>query len=238
MDNQLLQIFIERYYLNGLNNKAKITTSEHNTIARVMTENKSLVSKVLYKNSDMFPDGEIGIFDTDQLLKLLGLYDNTDEKFSVEFDVRDDTPYAILMSGSNNVSSKYMLADPEVIEDSPEIRQIDTWDVEFTMTEQEVKTFTKARSALSNAKLLFVEKNDIFMGNNEYGTNKVTLTIQDYSADSLSGHIKFDLDNFKEVVSVLKKDIKVQVMNDGLMRVFLEDDHFHCEYYLSSIVSD
>ena len=64
-----LQSFISKYYLNGINNKVKWRIKDNSLT--VYAGEKGSVKVVLNKFD--FEDGELGIFDTDKLNKLLNI---------------------------------------------------------------------------------------------------------------------------------------------------------------------
>ena len=72
MQKTKLNRFIQKYNLNGNVNRVKWTAKDNILATSFVTEDKSLMGNVSVSNFQ-FDDGDIGVYTTDQLVKLLGV---------------------------------------------------------------------------------------------------------------------------------------------------------------------
>ena len=72
MDKQLLTSVIEKYYLNGINEKVKWTVKDKKVQILFTSQLKDLAGSVEADEFDL-EDCTLGIYDTNKLLKLVGI---------------------------------------------------------------------------------------------------------------------------------------------------------------------
>ena len=78
MNKSKLVSFINKYYLNGTVNSVVLKTNadKKQLSTRFISSDKNLLGELTMDNWD-FETSEVGIYSTDQLLKLLGVLDET-----------------------------------------------------------------------------------------------------------------------------------------------------------------
>ena len=97
MNKSKLVSFINKYYLNGTVNSVvlKSNSDKKQLSARFISGDKNLLGELSMDNWD-FETSEIGIYSTDQLLKLLGVLD-------------DDIRVHLTKAGDKAISLKVMI---------------------------------------------------------------------------------------------------------------------------------
>ena len=110
MNKSKLSRFVEKYHLSGNVNSVALTTNENVLSTRFMSGDKSLLGELSMTNWK-FDKSEVGVYDTEQFVKLLGvLGDNID----LELSSSGDKAVALKISDSD-ASVNYMLSDLSVI---------------------------------------------------------------------------------------------------------------------------
>jgi hypothetical protein len=227
--------FFESFYLNGLNESTLIKTEDGISKVNTRTPSNTLMTMIEYKNKT-FPDGDVGFYNNDQFSKFLSLFNS--DKLNLSFDKKNDQHIKAKLSGNDKLSVDYYLADPSIFPIEKVIKQLNNWEINLKLTGEETTNFLKARNALSTATLLYVGK-DIFIGNEEYGSNRITINISDYTNEiGMDEYLKFNLDDVKSVIGVLQEGITIKVSSLGLMEISWQRDNLSCKYYLTQIVSD
>ena len=67
-----LESIVEKYYLNGLVERTRLTISNNAVEIKFINDNKNLTGKIIAGEFE-FKDSEIGIYDTTQFLKLVSI---------------------------------------------------------------------------------------------------------------------------------------------------------------------
>ena len=142
MKKLYLEDVIEKYYLNGLVERVKIEVVDKTLTTKFISSQKNLVG-VLYAPNMELADCEFGVYDTKQLLKLIGI---TDHFLTLEVQVQGKVANKLLIA-DNEYNLEYALADimltPSVPSiDEPEYQMVADVNTEF------VAKFLKASKAL------------------------------------------------------------------------------------------
>lgn len=237
MDKQLFERFFELCYINGLNKSIIVDTENKKTIVNSISADKMLVSKVTMKDSKgLFTEGKFAIFDTDIVVKLLSIFSNTD--FKVEYNkMNEASNKMILSSDGGNLKAEIMLSDLDIIPKVPRMKQIDDWELNFSMSAEEVDMFIKARNAIPDSKVLFIDNKNMIIGDSEFDSNKVILKLNNVTS-SKNVKLKFSADYFKSLVSVIKDKVIISLVADGLMKLCFKNDTFDNTYYLVALSNE
>lgn len=75
MNKQKLTRFISKYYLNGIVNSVILNSKQNKISVRFVSGDKTLLGE-LEMDKWPFEDAEVGIYSTDQFLKLLNVLDD------------------------------------------------------------------------------------------------------------------------------------------------------------------
>ena len=121
MNKQRLVRFINKYYLNGIADSVVLRSesNEQKLGTRFVSSDKTLLGTIIMDKWN-FEDANIGIYTTEQLLKLLSVLDE-----DIDVSVTKAGDKTISMKISDSASSvNYMLSDPSIINEPPQLQTI------------------------------------------------------------------------------------------------------------------
>ena len=138
MNKSKLVSFINKYYLNGTVNSVvlKSNSDKKQLSARFISGDKNLLGELSMDNWD-FETSEIGIYSTDQLLKLLGVLD---DDIRVHLTKAGDKAISLKVNDSNSAVN-YMLSDTSIINAPPKMKQMPQFDLEINVTQALLNKF-------------------------------------------------------------------------------------------------
>ena len=233
---------IERYYLNGTVESVKWNIANNKLNIEFVSPNQDLVGHV---ECDVeLEDGTIGIFNTSGLLKMLSILD-MDILINVEKQHKVPTKLQI---EDSNFSLQYSLADPFIIQTTPEISEPE-YDITFEVNSEFIMRFAKAKGALgANAKEIFrvsTSKNDegnkqvkIILGEPTSHSNKVEFTTEASFNEMHIGYLSFNSAYVKEILNASKDDLveaKGYISTQGLLKLELITETGKAIYYLPEV---
>jgi len=179
-----------------------------------------------------FETSEIGIYSTDQLIKLLGV---VDEDIRVHLTKAGDK--AISLKINDSVSAvNYMLSDVSIINEPPQMKQIPNFELEINVTPSLIDKFISGKSALADEDKFTVitdgENTKLVIGYASVNTNRVTIPVTT-NTKSLIDKISFNANLFKEVLSANKEceSATLYVSSEGLAKITFKVDDFSSTYF-------
>ena len=233
MNKQKLTRFINKYYLNGTVNSVVLKTNANRKqlSTRYISGDKTLLGEMSMDNWD-FETSEIGIYSTDQLIKLLGV---VDEDIRVHLTRAGDK--AISLKINDSVSAvNYMLSDVSIINEPPQMKQIPNFELEINVTPSLIDKFISGKSALADEDKFTVitdgENTKLVIGYASVNTNRVTIPVTT-NTKSLIDKISFNANLFKEVLSANKEceSATLYVSSEGLAKITFKVDDFSSTYF-------
>ena len=235
MQKSKLNRFIQKYNLGGNVNSVK-WTSESGTdtlTTKFITPDKSLlgtvkVGKISFENADL------GVYQTDQLQKLLGVLGD-----DVSLDLTKAGDRAVSLNVKNdNVSVDYVLSDLSVIPDPPSLKKLPDFQTKVKLDSKFIDTFIKGKSALSDVDMFtFVNDSNgnltAVIGYSSTNTNRVTIPVET-ELNGLTEPVTFNANLFKEMLVANKecKSAVLEVSNEGLSKVNFKVDDYDSTYYI------
>ena len=153
MEKALLTNFISKYHLGGL--VQSVAWNTNGTLGtKFISEDKSVVGEVTLQsfNSDK---SKFGVYNTDLLIKLLGVLGNT---INLQINAVDDKAFSLTFD-DNSTTVNYMLADLAVIPPAPDLKELPPFDLEIPITKEFIDKFIKAKSALPSIEKFTIAKN-------------------------------------------------------------------------------
>jgi hypothetical protein len=236
---------IEKYYLNGIVESVKWNVSNKKINVTFVSPNQDLVGSV---ESDIdLEDGTLGIFNTSGLLKMLSILD-MDILINVEKQHKSATK---LLIEDSNFSLQYSLADPFIIQPTPEIAEPE-YEVTFNIDSEFITRFSKAKSALgSNIKEIVrastIVNNDgnkevkLILGEPTSHSNKIEFTVPAEFESTHPDYLLFNSSHIKEILNANKEDIieatgKLSV--NGLLKLVFTTETSISTYYLPELRSE
>ena len=232
MQKTRLNRFIQKYNLNGNVNSVKWSSKDNSLSTSFVTSDKSLMGNVRVDNFQ-FEDGDVGVYTTDQLVKLLGVLGE-----DVTLDVSRFGDKAVTLKVKNGVVSiDYTLSDLSVIPDPPTLKRLPDFQTQIKVDSSFIDTFIKGKSALSEAETFTIINGstgpEVVIGYSSTNTNRVNIPVETTS-NGLTDNISFNANLFRDVLVSNKEctSATLEVSNDGLARINFKVDDYDSTYYV------
>ena len=236
MNKQKLVKFIDKYNLGGLVNSAILSFKDNTLNTRFTSGDKSLLG-ILSMDKWDFEDGEFGVYNTEQLVKLLSVLDD-----DVTMTVSKAGDKAVSIQMSDSVSKvNYMLTDTSVISRPPVPESLpQNFELKININQQFISKFISGKQALPETDTFTIVTNNdtasIVIGYASVNTNRVTIPVSttEYKHMDL---ISFNATNFKEILSANKEceSALLEVSPDGIARITFKIDNYKSTYYLVAV---
>jgi hypothetical protein len=229
MDKLFLLSAIDKYYLNGIIEKVKWKVEDNYATIELLALNKDMIGRVTVPNFEM-KDCEIAIYNTSQLLKLIGITNSF-----VTLDIKEEHKIPVkLLIADNEFNLEYALADTFLVAKLPQVEEPD-YDFGFNIDSEVINKFIKAKKALGTESFTIESINDengdsilFTLGGETKDSNKVTFTIPiiNMGEPIPSGKVAFNADYVKEIFDVNKDSITGSgyVSTQGLMKITFENE--------------
>ena len=234
MNKQKLVRFINKYYLNGIADSVvlKSNSNEQKLYTRFVSNDKTLLG-VIQMDSWNFEDANIGVYTTEQLLRLLSVLD---EDISVSLTKSEDK--AISLKISDLLSSvNYMLSDPSIINEPPQLQNIPNFELSINVTPSVINKFISGKSALQDTSTFTVITDEtstkLVIGYSTVNTNRVTIPVVT-SEFSHIDNVSFNAEYFSSIL-VANKECEsafLQVSSQGLAKIIFKIDDYTATYWL------
>ena len=234
MRKEVVSRFIEKYRLGGNVNSVKLTSKDDTLHTRFITDDKSLLGEMTMKNFK-FDDAEMGVYNTEQLTKLLSVLDSDIE---VNLSKVDDKAVSLKISDSN-ANVNFMLSDLNVINTPPNLKQLPDFDCKIKVDGKFMETFIKGKNALSEVDTFTVVNNkgsmELVIGYASMNTNRVTIPVN--CEGTLEDHVSFSAKYFKDVLVANKEcgSATLEVSSKGLSRINFKVDDYDVTYFMVAI---
>lgn len=236
MNKQKLVKFIDKYNLGGLVNSAILSFKDNTLNTRFTSGDKSLLG-ILSMDKWDFEDGEFGVYNTEQLVKLLSVLDD-----DVTMTVSKAGEKAVSIQMSDSVSKvNYMLTDTSVISRPPVPESLpQNFELKININQQFISKFISGKQALPETDTFTIvtnnDKANVVIGYASVNTNRVTIPVSttEYKHMDL---ISFNAGNFKEILSANKEceSALLEVSPDGIAKITFKIDNYKSTYYLVAV---
>ena len=232
MQKSKLDKFIQKYNLGGNVNSVKWKSDGTSLSTSFITPDKSLLGIVVADNIP-FESAELGVYQTDQLQKLLSvLGDDVDVSLTRAGD------RAISLNVKNGtVSIDYNLSDLSVIPDPPALKRVPDFGTAVKMDNSFINSFIKGKSALNDVDSFAVVNQggniQFVIGYANTNTNRVNIPVKVEKTD-ITTPIFFNANLFKEML-VANRECKsaiLEVSTEGLARVNFKVDDYDSTYFV------
>ena len=234
MNKQRLVRFINKYYLNGLAQSVILNSNseQQKLTTKFVSSDKTLLGLVEMDKWD-FEDATIGIYTTEQLLKLLSVLD---EDINVSVTKANDKAFSIKITDSTS-SVNYMLSDPSIINDPPQLQNIPEFELKIDVTPNLINKFIAGKSALAEVTTFTVVTNEtktnLIIGYSSVNTNRVNIPVQTSKFSPIE-KVSFNADYFSNVLLANKEceSATLEVCSEGLAKISFKVDDFSTTYWL------
>ena len=235
MNKQRLARFISKYYLNGIVNSIVLNSKSDKLSARFISGDKTLLGELSMDKSQI-EECEVGVYNTEQLSKLLGVLD---DDINISVVKSGDKSIALKVSDAHS-SVNYMLSDVSVINKPPQLKEIPEFQLKIDVTPNFISKFISGKGALSETDNFTVITDDngtkLVIGYSTVNTNRVTIPVTTSESVNIE-NVSFNANIFKEVLSANKEceSATFEVSDQGLSRITFKIDDYISTYYLVSV---
>jgi hypothetical protein len=228
MKKPYLESVIEKYHLGGLVERVKIQVTDKTLTTKFISSQKNLVGVLSAPNIEV-DDCEFGVYDTTQLLKLIGI---TNHFLTLSVEVNKGIANKLLIA-DNEFNLEYALADTMLTPAVPSIEE-PAYPLVAELSEENVAMFLKAKKAITadvfTIKQTYNEEQDAMMeftlGGTDGYTNKINFAVK-LTVSSIPGvTTKFPINEFSEILAANKefKSSILSVSEEGLLKIEFEDE--------------
>ena len=235
MDKYKLTRFIDKYHLGGNVNAVVINSKGDTLSTRFITGDKALLGE-LEMNSWNFQDVELGVYDTEQLSRLLGVLDD-----DVTLNLTQSGDKAIALEISDQYSKvNFMLSDKSVINQPPALKGIPEFQLKIKVDTNFITRFIGGKSALPDTDTFTViTSNDgvkLVIGYSSINTNRVTIPVETETYEDID-KVSFNANLFKDVLVANKEceTATLEVSEKGLAKINFKVDQYDVTYYLVAV---
>ena len=235
MDKYKLTRFIDKYHLGGNVNAVVINSKGDTLSTRFITGDKALLGE-LEMNSWQFKDAELGVYDTEQLSRLLGVLDD-----DVSLNLTQSGDKAIALEITDQYSKvNFMLSDKSVINQPPPLKGIPEFQLKIKVDTNFITRFIGGKSALPDTDTFTViTSNDgvkLVIGYSSINTNRVTIPVETETYEDID-NVSFNANLFKDVLVANKEceSATLEVSEKGLSRINFKVDQYDVTYYLVAV---
>jgi hypothetical protein len=227
--------FIDKYHLSGNVNAVVINSKGDSLSTRFMTGDKALLGELKMKNWT-FQDAELGVYDTEQLSRLLGVLDD-----DVNLNLTQSGDKAIAVEISDALSKvNFMLSDKSVINQPPPLKQLPEFQLQIKVDSNFIKRFISGKSALPDTDNFTVITDDggvkLIIGYSAINTNRVTIPVETTSSSNIE-NVSFNANLFKDVLVANKEceSATLYVSEQGLSKINFKVDDYDATYFLVAV---
>jgi hypothetical protein len=237
MNKQELVRFINKYYLNGVVNSVVLNSKSDTQVlsTRFISGDKTLLGDLTVDKWD-FEDSDVGIYNTEQLLKLLSVMDN-----DIELSLSKSGNKSLALKVSDSSSSiNYMLSDTSIINEPPKMKAVPDFELSIDITPQVINKFISGKSALPETDNFTVITNGVdtklVIGYASINTNRVTIPVNTSKVSDIE-NVSFNANMFKEVLSANREceSATLEVSSEGLSKISFKVDNFTATYWLVAV---
>ena len=232
MQKSKLNRFIEKYNLGGNVNSVVLTTNDNNLETRFMSGDKSLLGELKMKNWK-FENSELGVYDTEQLTKLLSVLG---EDITIDLSASNGKSVALKVK-DDNASVNYMLSDLSVINKPPQLKNVPEFELRLKVDSTFIKKFIAGKKALSETDSFTVlsdgESVKIVIGYSSINTNRVTIPAESENYVDIE-NVSFNANLFSDVLTANGEceSATLEISSQGLGRINFKVDDYDVTYWL------
>jgi hypothetical protein len=187
-------------------------------------------------NSWSFQDAELGVYDTEQLSKLIGVLDD-----DVSLNLTQSGDKAIALEISDSYSKvNFMLSDKSVINQPPAIKEIPKFQLKIKVDSNFITRFISGKSALPDTDTFTIIANNdtvkLVIGYSSINTNRVTIPVETTEHSNID-NVSFNANLFKDVLVANKEceSATLEVSEQGLSKINFKVDQYDVTYYLVAV---
>lgn len=237
MEKTKLVKVIEKYHLSKLIEKGCWNIQDNTLKINFNSPNKDLVG---FLTTDIqLEDADIGIFNTEQLLSLVNI---TDETLLLSFKKVGMMPSQLNIEDSN-FSLLYSLSDTTLIEKIESVNEPPTATTTIDIQTDFIVNYLRAKKALSKEERINIQlgTNDqdekvarFVLGSHTTYSNSIRFEAYCDFEEPMSESIPFNANTLKEILSTNKnaETIRLTLWKEGMMKIETMEEGIGVDYFL------
>lgn len=241
MDIKLLETFIEKYNVGGLEAVKWTVNSTTKTLSvAAKTEDRNTVVYVDYTGFDAITeDMEFGVFETKKLKQRLSVFGK-----SVVLAVnKSGTRVSSIDFSDDEMEARFVTSDLSVVSSAPTAKALPEFEVEVLIDEKFITNYNKAKKSIPEADK-FTLMNDkkgslkLVLGFSSNNTDRVTMDVQAVDGKkTLAQPLSFQSKVLADILSVNSDSDRaiLKVSDNGLSNISFEKDGFKSNYFMVAI---
>jgi hypothetical protein len=229
--------FIPQYHLGGKVEHVIWVCSDNSISVDFVNDSKTLVGKINVLDVDI-DEGKYGVFNTSQLIKMLGILNN---EILIEIIKQNNIAHKFKFS-DQTTDVFFSLADQSVISKAPEIK-INEYDIYCNLEKDFFIKFIRSKDSLPESSLVTFDTKKVVgsdtlfitLGNNNIGSNRISLTVEAKINQTIPSSIPFNSENIKEILKTNKDSDEaiLSLNNKGLLKFYFKKENITSTYYIS-----
>lgn len=232
MNRTYLDSFISKYHLGGLISNTIWKIKDNTLSTTFTTDGKEMLGTVKF-NDFTEPDAELGIIDTERLLRMLSVLNG---KCNLQYQKVDDRIVSVMMK-DENAEVKFTLGDLSVFPHQSSLKQIPEFEAVIKVSKESASSFVTGCNAISESNH-FTIVGDEFIINYDKTKNVDMIRVPVKVVSGIETEEKsFSSEHMSKIISANKDadSISVSVSNAGLMRCVFSSKDYSSEYYLVAL---
>lgn len=240
ISKSLFSSFIEKYYLTGRTETAKISIKDNVMKCNFQGGDASLnVLGTIILNDIDLPDGELNLFESTS--KILKLFTALDDQIEIKYIkgqtvVGDEIKNIELIDSTKTIN--FTLADSTLLDDPKKMTKKLIYDIEFDLTDSFINEYLRSKAALSEAIEFGLRPDkkgagiEIVINYSSNNVNNIVIPVAVTKMGTIDTLI-FDANILRDILTA-NKNIpgKIEVLAQGMLKISFESAVFKNEYYL------
>jgi hypothetical protein len=233
---EILQLSLEKYYLGGLCPKSQVDIENKMANFSFISEEKNLVG-FIKSPLDLQPK-KIGIYDTEQLLKILNITSD-----NIKTEINRNPSAEVLLISDENYNLQYILSDIKLIPNIPDIEE-PNYTLSHDLTQELLLIYTKAFKALKPERCKIhhnaVEnKINFVLGEGDY-SNSVEFELKSLDDKLSFSNCYFPPNIINEIFDKNKnmESGKIEIFDEGFMKIYFVEKGIESTYFIPGLDID
>jgi len=236
MNRTTLDSFISKYHLGGLISNTIWRIKDNTLSTTFTTEGKEMLGTVRF-NDFTEPDADLGIIDTERLIRMLSVLSGD---CNMQYQKVDDRIVSVMVK-DNNAEVKFTLGDLSIFQEEAKLKQIPDFELVLDISKEAAGSFVNACNAITESNHFTIVGDSShceFIVNYDRTKNvdMIRVPVKVVSGDESDGK-SFSSAHLKSVLSANKEadKISISVSNAGLLKCVFTSKDYSSEYYLIAL---
>jgi len=232
MNKTYLDSFIGKYHLGGLISNAVWKARNNILTTTFTTDGKEMLGSVSF-NDYKYPDADLGVFDTERLIRMLSVLTGQCE---ISYQSIEERVIAIILKDAN-AEVKFNLGDLSIFPEETKLKNEPEYTILLKMTNEGANAFVSGCNAITESNHFTVVGDGEqceFIVNYDKTKNldMVRVPIKVVSGTEVD-KISFSSLHFKSIITANKgAEISLKVSNQGLLKCIFTTKEYTAVYYL------